>query len=148
MQVSSQSQKYFKHLEVVPKEKGRESILDIISTYVEAAGTSQVVLSTKNESKLPQESINAEQTITIAEGESAGHEVAGGDSSGHNPNVNDEYIFNSSFGTDDMFMGQDNVIEAVFCVDSATSLLPSEQPCTTTCSGRSIYYWFCKYSPS
>ncbi|PHT71901.1 hypothetical protein T459_22686 [Capsicum annuum] len=122
MQVSSHSQKYFKHLEVVPKEKGRERILEIISTDVEAAGTSQVVLSTKIESKLSQESLNAEQTITVAEGESAGHEVAGGDSSGHNINVNDEYIFNSSFGTDDMFMGQDNVIEAVFFVDSATSI--------------------------
>ncbi|KAF3633016.1 hypothetical protein FXO38_25805 [Capsicum annuum] len=66
MQVASHSQKYFKHLEVVPKENGRESILYIISTDVEAAGTSQVVLSTKNESKLPQESINAEQTITVA----------------------------------------------------------------------------------
>ncbi|PHT71905.1 hypothetical protein T459_22690 [Capsicum annuum] len=71
--VASHAQKYFKHLEVVPKAKRRESILDIISADAEASGTSQVVLSTKNESRHPQESINAEQTITVAEGESAGH---------------------------------------------------------------------------
>ncbi|PHT24942.1 hypothetical protein CQW23_32185 [Capsicum baccatum] len=73
MQVASHAQKYFKNLDVVPKAKRRERILDIISADAEAAGTSQVVLSTKNESTLPQESIKAEHTITVAEGESAGH---------------------------------------------------------------------------
>ncbi|PHT37734.1 hypothetical protein CQW23_21307 [Capsicum baccatum] len=73
MRVASHAQRYFKHLKVVPKAKKRESIHDIISTDADAAGTSQVVLSTKNKSTLPQESINAEQTITVAEGESAGH---------------------------------------------------------------------------
>ncbi|PHT37728.1 hypothetical protein CQW23_21301 [Capsicum baccatum] len=73
-QVASHAQKYFKHLEVVPKEKKRrENIVDIISADAEATGTSQAVLSTKNESTLPQESINAEHTITVVEGESAGH---------------------------------------------------------------------------
>ncbi|PHT96857.1 hypothetical protein BC332_34217 [Capsicum chinense] len=73
MQVGSHAQKYFKHLEVVPKENRRENIVDIISADAEAAGTLQVVLSTKNESTLPQERINAEHTITVAEGESEGH---------------------------------------------------------------------------
>ncbi|PHT24838.1 hypothetical protein CQW23_34573 [Capsicum baccatum] len=71
--VASHTQKYFKHLKSVPKVKRRETILDINSADAEASGTSQVVLSTKNERTLPQESINAEQTITVAEGESAGH---------------------------------------------------------------------------
>ncbi|PHT97215.1 hypothetical protein BC332_33857 [Capsicum chinense] len=73
MQVASHAQKYFKHLKSVPKAKRRETILDIISAYAEATGTTDVVLSTKNERTLPQESINAEQTITVAEGDSAGH---------------------------------------------------------------------------
>ncbi|PHT71904.1 hypothetical protein T459_22689 [Capsicum annuum] len=73
MHVASHSQKYIKHLEDITKEKRRESILDIIGTDAEAAGTSQVVLSTKNERTLPQESINAEQTIAVAEAESTGH---------------------------------------------------------------------------
>ncbi|PHT97018.1 hypothetical protein BC332_34059 [Capsicum chinense] len=73
MHVASLAQKYIKHLEDIFKEKRRESILDIIGTDAEAAGTSQVVLSTKNERTLPQESINAEQTIAVAEAESTGH---------------------------------------------------------------------------
>ncbi|PHT71899.1 hypothetical protein T459_22684 [Capsicum annuum] len=71
--VASHAQKYFKHLKSVPKAKRRETILDIISAYAEATGTTDVVLSTKNERTLPQESINAEQTITVAEGDSAGY---------------------------------------------------------------------------
>ncbi|PHT97216.1 hypothetical protein BC332_33070 [Capsicum chinense] len=74
MQVASHAQKYFKHLKAVPTEKRRESILDLISADAEATQTSQIVISTKNERTLPQESINAEQTITVTEGESAGHD--------------------------------------------------------------------------
>ncbi|PHT44334.1 hypothetical protein T459_35660 [Capsicum annuum] len=74
MQVASHAQKYFKHLKAVPTDKRRESILDLISADTEATQTSQIVISTKNERTLPQESINAEQTITVTEGESAGHD--------------------------------------------------------------------------
>ncbi|PHT37733.1 hypothetical protein CQW23_21306 [Capsicum baccatum] len=73
MHVASHAQKYIKHLKDITKEKRRETILDIISTHAEAAGTSQVVLSTMNERTLPQESINAKQTVAVAEGESTGH---------------------------------------------------------------------------
>ncbi|PHU06544.1 hypothetical protein BC332_23033 [Capsicum chinense] len=74
MQVASHAQKYFKHLKAFPKEKRREITLDIISAHAEATGTSQTVLSTKSESTLLRESINAEQTIAAAEGESAGYD--------------------------------------------------------------------------
>ncbi|PHT25806.1 hypothetical protein CQW23_34571 [Capsicum baccatum] len=73
MHVASNAQKYIKHLEDITKEKRRESILDIIITNSEAAETSQVVLSTKNESTLPQESTNAKQTIVVTEEKSTGH---------------------------------------------------------------------------
>ncbi|PHT71898.1 hypothetical protein T459_22683 [Capsicum annuum] len=73
MHVASHAQKYIMHLEDITKEKRRESLLNIIIIDAEATGTSQVVLSTKNERILPQESINAEQTIAVAEGESTGH---------------------------------------------------------------------------
>ncbi|KAF3633021.1 hypothetical protein FXO38_25810 [Capsicum annuum] len=135
--VASHAQKYFKHLKSVPKAKRRETILDIISAYAEATGTTDVVLSTKNERTLPQESINAEQTITVAEGHSAGHgslKLLGAILMARIL-CDHEYIFNSSFGTDDMFMEQEDVNEAGFCLDAATSLLPSEQPCTATSSG-------------
>ncbi|PHT26766.1 hypothetical protein CQW23_33627 [Capsicum baccatum] len=78
MQVASHAQKYFKHVKAVPKEKRRESILDIISADAEATRTSQIVISTKNENTLPHESFNAEQTITVTEGQSAGHAASYG----------------------------------------------------------------------
>ncbi|KAF3684133.1 putative fasciclin-like arabinogalactan protein 12-like [Capsicum annuum] len=68
MQVASHSQKYFKHLKAVPKKNRRASILDITSADAEAAGTSQAMPSTNNESIFPRQSTNAEQIIAVAGG--------------------------------------------------------------------------------
>ncbi|PHT37736.1 hypothetical protein CQW23_21309 [Capsicum baccatum] len=63
MQVASHAQKYFIHLKVIPKEKRRESTLDITSVDGKVVGTSHAVPSTKKKSMLPGEGINADQTI-------------------------------------------------------------------------------------
>ncbi|PHU06586.1 Transcription factor MYB1R1 [Capsicum chinense] len=67
-QVASHSQKYFKHLKAVPKKNRRASILDITSADAEAAGTSQAMPSTNNESIFLRQSTNAEQIIAVAGG--------------------------------------------------------------------------------
>ncbi|KAF3684134.1 hypothetical protein FXO38_00432 [Capsicum annuum] len=131
-QVASHAQKYFKRLQAVPKEKRRASILNITSADAEAAGTSQAVPSTKNEIMLPRESINAEQTIAVAEGESSGHDavfVNGMDSL--NPDRNGEFIFS----IDDIIMEEEDANETGFLVDTGRSLLPSEQPCAAASTG-------------
>ncbi|KAM3325217.1 hypothetical protein P3S67_000341 [Capsicum chacoense] len=131
-QVASHAQKYFKRLEAVPKEKRRASILDITNVDAEAAGTSQAVPSTKNEIMLPRESINAEQTIAVAEGESSGHDavfVNGMDSL--NPDRNGEFIFS----IDDIIMEEEDTNETGFLVDAGRSLLPREQPCAAASTG-------------
>ncbi|PHT27628.1 hypothetical protein CQW23_32768 [Capsicum baccatum] len=71
MQVAIHAQKYFMHLKVIPKEKRRARILDITREDAKVVGTLQVVPSTKKKSTLPGESINADQTIAAAKGESA-----------------------------------------------------------------------------
>ncbi|CAN4117047.1 unnamed protein product [Withania somnifera] len=130
-QVASHAQKYFKRLKADPNEKRRASILDITSADAEAAGTSQAMPSTKNESMLPRESTNAEQIIAVAGEESAGRNTAfvdGMDSL--YPDVNDEFI-----SSNDLTMEQEDANETGFLADPGRSLLPSKQPFTAASSG-------------
>lgn len=147
-QVASHAQKFFNRLEAVNKENRRASIHDITSVDAEAAGTSlvpntedmigsacggsQVAASTNNESMLPRESINAEQMIAVAGGESSGHSAAF--VNGMNnlyPDVNDEFIL----GIDDLIAEPEDANEAGLLVDAGRSLLPSKHPCTAASSG-------------